>query len=206
MINMRSDKQNNGFALLITLIVVGVVLSVGLALLDLSIKQVRLSTNAKDSEVAFHAANAGLECARYWRRESSDEMEAGDPFTPTCFGESVTGDNGGEVNPSTNPDPDLDDATDGSANLYDYKFTWGTNSDRCTRIKTLVVSADVIGNGAAVDNMEELFPGYPDGNTFTCDAGGRCTVISVRGYNKDCLTLGGENTYGIVEREVLLQF
>ena len=85
---MNFNQKESGFALLITLIVVGVVLSVGLSILDLSIRQVRLSTNAKESELAFHAANAGMECARYWRRASSSEMETGQAIEPVCFGET----------------------------------------------------------------------------------------------------------------------
>jgi hypothetical protein len=81
----RSVKSQ-GFALLIALIVVGVVLSIGLSILNLSISQVRLSTDAKESEAAFHAANAGMECARYWRHEEGDKMGGGDnSFSPECF-------------------------------------------------------------------------------------------------------------------------
>ncbi|MFW6210467.1 MAG: hypothetical protein ACOC4E_03185, partial [Patescibacteria group bacterium] len=63
--NPRQPHATSGFALLITLLVVGVVLAVGAVLLDLTIKQVQLSSTAKDSEIAFHAANAGMECARF---------------------------------------------------------------------------------------------------------------------------------------------
>ena len=52
-----------------SLIVVSVVISIGLVVLDLTLKQLRLSTNSKDSETAFHATNAAMECARYWRNE-----------------------------------------------------------------------------------------------------------------------------------------
>lgn len=85
-INLKQqNKRETGFALLMTLIVVSVVVSIGLTVLDLSIKQVRLSTNAKESEIAFHAANAGMECARYWRRAASTTVERGGAITPNCF-------------------------------------------------------------------------------------------------------------------------
>ena len=57
-----------------SLIVVSVVISIGLVVLDLTLKQLRLSTNSKDSETAFHAANAAMECARYWRNEKNDDF------------------------------------------------------------------------------------------------------------------------------------
>jgi hypothetical protein len=50
--------------------------------------------------------------------------------------------------------------------------------------------------------MPDHIPGYPD-NTKTCNAGERCTILSVKGYNRECGTATG---YGSVEREVLLQF
>jgi Tfp pilus assembly protein PilX len=48
-INMHDTEKQAGFALLISLLVVGVVISVGLSVLDLSIKQVQLSSDAKES-------------------------------------------------------------------------------------------------------------------------------------------------------------
>ncbi len=192
--NTKQSSTESGFALLITLIVVGVVLSIGLTILDLSIKQVRLSTNAKDSEEAFHAANAGMECARYWRRVEADLMETGQSIDPECFGVS--------------PDNlDFDEITtgvtgDGQVYQYEYSFTWGADP-RCTVINTLIASSTALGGGVTTTNMTTLVPGYPDGNDKYCEAGGRCSVISVQGYNRPCSTLGA---YGTVQREVLLQF
>lgn len=204
-VSMNNSSRETGFALLITLVVVGVVLSVGLTILDLSIKQVKLSANAKESEISFHAANAGMECARYWRRKKADDMETGQTFNATCF--AVTNNN---IAPNSNPDPEptLDPSrNDGEAFLYQYQFAWGTNDPRCTQIITLVASSSIAGNGVTVDNTDSLIPGYPDGTDLDCDAGSRCTVISVRGYNKTCpSTFTGGFSYGTVQREVLLQF
>ncbi len=191
---MKKQKES-GFALLISLIVVGVVISIGLSVLDLTIKQVRLSTNAKESELAFHAANAGMECARYWRRASSSQMEVGDPISPECF--------------NTSPDTNTIDATvptyvgDGESFLYSYEFTWGGASPRCTQINTVVASSSAIGVGVTTTNMTALIPGYPNGTDKFCEPGARCSTISVRGYNRPCNTATG---YGVVQREVLLQF
>jgi Tfp pilus assembly protein PilX len=193
----RSVKSQ-GFALLIALIVVGVVLSIGLSILNLSISQVRLSTDAKESEAAFHAANAGMECARYWRREESDKMERGNnSFSPECFNVTTS------VDRNSPAAPTLDDASDGDATLFSYQFTWTTN-DRCTSIQTFVASSTVTGNGATTTNMLTLIPGYPEGDDFYCGPGSICTVIAVQGYNQPCNRVN--NTYGTIQREVLLQF
>jgi Tfp pilus assembly protein PilX len=192
-LNSRA-ADNNGFALLLTLIVVTVLILIGLTLLDATTKQVRLSTNARDSEIAFHAANAGMECARYWRRHESVKMEKGQPISPGCFSAS----------PLTNVSTQITAGVvgDGAVYKYDYSFTWAANS-RCSQITTLIASSTALGSGLTVGNMTTLVPGYPTGSSKTCAAGERCTVISVRGYNRPCNNISG---YGTVQREVLLQF
>jgi type II secretory pathway pseudopilin PulG len=189
-------KNEQGFALLMTLIVVTVVVAIGLTVLDLSTKQIRLSTNAKDSEVAFHAANAGMECARYWRRQASNLMETGGAVIPSCFGVSLYSNARSQITTSV--------SGDGEVYKYDYSFTWAGDT-RCSQITTLVASSTSQGSGLTIGNMASLVPGYPGGalDEKECAAGERCTVLSVRGYNKPCNNASG---YGTVQREVLLQF
>lgn len=197
-------KKQSGFALLMTLIVVGVVLSIGLSVLDLSIKQIRLSTNTKDSEIAFHAANAGMECARFWHRTLGTEMENGELLTDVeCFGADAT-----EMNPlHTGLDPgeveaeEIENTSDGVAYQYQYKVSWPTN-DRCTIVNTLVANVFAFQNNLTITGMDSLFPGYPGGATKICEEGERCATIAVRGYNKPCNQVP---SYGTVEREVLLE-
>jgi len=196
---MVDNKQQSGFALLISLIVVGAVLSIGLVILDLSIKQVRLATTTKDSEIAFHAANAGMECARFWRREMNTNMITGaDMVGVNCFGTSI-----GTVESGTGAQqPNLDSAVDGSAYRYNYELTWASGQ-RCTAITTVVAVADLTGNGVEITNMQSMIPGYPGGNTLNCDASSQCTAISVQGYNRGC---SEKNNFGTIQREVLLEF
>lgn len=199
-INFTQRKTGEkGFALLMTLIVVTIVISIGLTVLDLTTKQVRLASNAKDSEVAFHAANAGMECARYWRRQSSSFMENGDPVNPSCFAGSTR-----TLSGANNPRTVTDFSGDGEVYRYEYSFTWAGNT-RCSQITTLVASSSANGAGLTINNMDDLVPGYPGSTSDEkdCAAGERCTVLSVRGYNKPC---GSTTGYGTVEREVLLQF
>lgn len=188
-----------GFALLMTLIVVGVVLSIGLSVLELSLKQVRLSTNARNSEIAFHAANAGMECSRYWRRTASTSMENGLSFTPDCFSGTLSNYSDEDATAVSG----VTVAGDGDAFRYQYEFTWGRNNDRCTSVNTVVGTTTLPGTGITITGMETLVPGYTDGDVKTCEAGTTCTVISVRGYNRPCSSVGA---FGTVEREVLLQF
>jgi Tfp pilus assembly protein PilX len=55
-----------GFTLLISLILTSVVLAVGVALIDIAVKQLQLSSSAKNSQYAFYNADSALECALYY--------------------------------------------------------------------------------------------------------------------------------------------
>jgi hypothetical protein len=61
-----SHTRQNGFALLFSVLTASLVLSVGLAILNLTLKEFVLSSQIRDSQFAFYAADAGLECALYW--------------------------------------------------------------------------------------------------------------------------------------------
>jgi len=209
---MADNKQSqSGFALLVSLIVVTVVVSVGLVLLDVTIKQLRLSSASTDSEIAFHAANAGVECAQYWRRVSNAAIE-GDQFaTPSvspgaslasilnCF-------NVNDVSASYRDDWSVPFSGDGDVVLYEYEFSWAGNT-RCSEIDMLVVAADALGTSdlqISYSNISDsgVLPGYPAGQNLECQAGSFCTVISAKGYNRSCAQ---KNTFGTVQREVLLE-
>lgn len=58
-----------GFTLLISVVLASVVLAIGLALLDIAYKQVILSSSARNSQYAFYAADAALECALYYDQQ-----------------------------------------------------------------------------------------------------------------------------------------
>lgn len=210
--NPQQSHSTSGFALLITLLVVGVVLAVGAVLLDLTIKQVQLSSTAKDSEIAFHAANAGMECARFIRRVEGAAMNRGEDISVSCFGASDSVSSGAILNLESETDPGDGEThvtspdNDGDAYFYPYEFDWSQGgNERCTRIDTIVASSTATGGGVEIENMRWLIPSYPESpDTKLCEAGARCTVISVRGYNQPCNQIN--TSYGTIEREVLLEF
>jgi hypothetical protein len=127
-------------------------------------------------------------------------METGQTITPTpaCFGVTPV--------PNTNADVTSGVSGDGDVYQYNYAFTWGTDSDRCTEVTTLIASSTSGGIGATTTEavVRSIIPGYPiSAGDWGCEAGGRCTILSVRGYNKQCTAT---STFGTVQREVLLQF
>lgn len=65
---MKINKKN-GFVVLYAVLVTTVIVAVGLIMSNIMVKQIILSTTGRDSQKAFYAANAGLECVIFWDRE-----------------------------------------------------------------------------------------------------------------------------------------
>jgi hypothetical protein len=187
-----------------TIMVLGVVLSVTLAIVELSLQHLSLSVDSKDSEIAFHAANAGLECARYMRRHSSSSFEGGTTnIAPTCFGtttpnfrkQASTG-----VSTSTNPTA--------VGVIYRYKATIASNNNRCSVIDmlTMIVSTsspkNLVIKAESGGDLDLVFPGYGP-KSKSCAPGAICTIVSVAGYNAFC---NGITADGVLKRQVLLEF
>ncbi len=63
--NMKTHTQS-GFTLFIALVVMSAILLGSMAVADSVWKQLRLSSNHKESSKAFAAANNGIECALYY--------------------------------------------------------------------------------------------------------------------------------------------
>jgi hypothetical protein len=64
-INQSSRKQA-GFTLFVALIVSSLLLSIGLSLSNIILKQLIFSGSGRESQIAFYAADSGAECALYW--------------------------------------------------------------------------------------------------------------------------------------------
>jgi len=59
-------QRRTGFTLLLSLIVVSILLSIGLGIFEVIMREIRISSIGRESQIAFYAANAGAECAFYW--------------------------------------------------------------------------------------------------------------------------------------------
>ncbi len=86
------DGKKRGFALLIAVIFMSVMLSFGLALGSLGYKQQVLASSAIESQYAFYAADAALECALFADQGSGQNIfaypqtEPSSPPAMTCDG------------------------------------------------------------------------------------------------------------------------
>ncbi len=196
---MTRIKQQSGFALLITILVLSVVVSVTLAIVELSLKQLKLSVDSTDSEIAFHAANAGLECAQFSRREESNNFETGAAVQINCFGSNTS------VSASSLGTMPISPALDANRQAYRYRhnITWGTTPNvRCSSIDIFtMVATSTFTVGTASTSLSNYINGY-ETSTKTCAAGERCTIMSVIGYSSAC---NATSTPGVLKREILLE-
>lgn len=184
---------NKGFALLLALIVSSVVLAIGVSILRVSINQINLSATARESEFAFQAAHAGVDCMWYWRNQESVDYVSILSATPNpaveCFGVAPL---------SSTKDVLQDNAGIGIAYAYSNTFQWG-DPERCTSVDMYVINAysgDMtipFGNEAIGTN----------GNK-TCNVGNICTIIVSDGYNRSCSEVN--STIFSVQRELTVEF
>lgn len=83
-------KKNQGIALLLAITVTGLLLLVSLAISNIAFRELLLSSTGRESQVAFFAANSGIECALYWDQKHSDifatssESVVADPQVLSC--------------------------------------------------------------------------------------------------------------------------
>ena len=59
-------ERKRGFTLLFAALTASLILAVSLSILSISLRESQLSGVARDSQFAFYAADAGVECVLYW--------------------------------------------------------------------------------------------------------------------------------------------
>lgn len=186
---------------MLTIVLVSVIVAVGVSLLDITIKQLTLSGTSRDSEVAFHAAYAGAECAHHARVTDLDQFKAAGASLASCLENTTayTADYHEETanNHGVTPSADVHHSF--------YSITWGPSSDKCTQIDVYVYDALTAGSDVTFDiraykpNFDITIAGS---DIETCDADNVCTYILSRGYNRSCTDLASFRT---IQREVVLE-
>ncbi len=184
---LHTKKDQSGIALLVTLLLMSVLLGISASLLNITLKQYQLSGIALASEMAFQAANAGMECALY-----NDLPKTGtSPF-------DVNGDGTSRAAIQTAPGLGCMGVTSGDlASIIDnsvvsgeeqlFRFTWGS-PQVCSEVSMYKYYSTTGPVNFSVN-----------GTNKTCDQGSVCTVVQARGYNVSCaeVSTGGR----VVERE-----
>ena len=110
----QSLKLNRGFTLLFASLIGALVIAIGMAILNITLKQIILASAGRESQQAFYSADAGVECALYLDRGAGDvdcrlglfgapsttptsgitvcglAYTAGTPVIGECFGKEIT--------------------------------------------------------------------------------------------------------------------
>lgn len=63
---IRKREHKRGFTLLLSVLIASVLLSLGLAIFSITIRELLLSSTGRESQFAFYAADTGIECALYF--------------------------------------------------------------------------------------------------------------------------------------------
>ena len=188
---MKRHIQQNGLALLITMLLMSVLLGISTSLLNVTLKQYQLSGIARSSEIAFHAANAGIECLSYHDLTlavagvSKFDVPgvAGNTSPEVASISCMDNKTSADIEPTNN-------GTITSGEEQRFEFEWGSPAV-CTNVSIYKFHSD-----------SGVVPVETDGQVFRaggCPQGSTCTVIRSRGYNTGCASLANPRT---VEREL----
>lgn len=97
---MNTGRARRGFAMLFAVLVSSVLLSIGLSIFNLTVKELLLSSSGRESQFAFYAADSGTECVLYWDFKGQDifatssSSRTPSPAAPDCAGQAIN------INPS----------------------------------------------------------------------------------------------------------
>jgi Tfp pilus assembly protein PilX len=62
----KKSNQTGGFTVLYAMLIAALLLSIGISIYNVLLKDLSLSESASDSQIALFSAESGLECALYW--------------------------------------------------------------------------------------------------------------------------------------------
>ncbi len=184
----KTHTQERGLALLMTLLLMTVLLAVSSSLLNITLKQYQFSGIGLQSEMAFQAANAGMECITYHDYLSYPVSK----FDVPDNGSTVAAETGLACMGQTSND--LLNAGNGvsSGEEQQFQYTWTSGVAGAPTLCTNV-SIYKFSNANSPADMTAVI-----GRTATCAAGAVCTVIKSRGYNVPCSSIQEPRT---IERE-----
>jgi hypothetical protein len=186
---MIPTKANNqGFVLLITLLMITVVVTVTLSIIELTMRQVDLAIDGRDAERAFQAASAGVECAQRTARVESGDIRTNSSVLFDCFGNSA----------STNSVPIAGNGP-GIVVRYREEIDW---DNRCTEIDLFMIDNATQSNQTSIDNFNNIIVNFRSTN-LVCPPGSICHVVAASGYSSTC---ANKNESGVLKRELLLEF
>ena len=104
MLKIKKLKNEDGITLFIAIVIMGILLFISFAVLNITLKANLFATSGRDSQYAFYAADAGLECAIYWdSRSDPSEFDISTAGTITCAGQTITTNSQNPIPGTTTP-------------------------------------------------------------------------------------------------------
>jgi hypothetical protein len=97
----KSGNQNRGFSLIYSVLIVSILLTIGLSMLDISVRRLILASAGRESQQSFYAADSGVECAlRADIKAAESPFATSTPGSVVCNNQVIT--TGSQIVP-TNP-------------------------------------------------------------------------------------------------------
>lgn len=83
-------KKQAGITLFMAVSIMAVLLFISFVVINIAIKSTLFASSGKDSQYAFYAADAGIECAMYWDRQPLSKFDVSTPGgSITCAGSTI---------------------------------------------------------------------------------------------------------------------
>lgn len=94
--NFKKKSKNKGFAILFAVLLASFLVTLGISIFSISLKEIQIVTSIRDSQIAYYAADSARECALYWDAKkgafpvvSIKEFKDGESAEVTCNGDTV---------------------------------------------------------------------------------------------------------------------
>jgi hypothetical protein len=188
-----TSKSPNGFALLMTLIVITIVLAIGLTILNITTKQLALSSLARESEVALFGASAGLECMQYHLNNTGARelfLNLDDDQSDTSAPNLACA---GNLPRETSTNHVF--LTSPSRTIFQYNYTYDLGTDRCSEVSLFFMDLSEASRPLTVEVNQGL-------DELDCGDGNICSTIFARGFNRPCTE---RDALFSVQRELTLE-
>lgn len=123
-------QKRKGFTLIISVLISSILLSIGLAMFNISLKEALLSSIGKESQTSFFASDSGIECVVYW--EYTYQLP---PDPPSVFDAVVVAADVPCINTSGANGITVDSSScAGGICTHNLTYRPGASSDECARI------------------------------------------------------------------------
>jgi len=86
----REVGSRRGFVLLYAVTLAAIFLSIALSVATIALKEIKFGTSAKDTNNAFYSADASIECALFYDKNSNFFVVSSTILSLTCNGNSAT--------------------------------------------------------------------------------------------------------------------